>query len=319
MAKASTGIQRLKSNRKPVSRKTKRLIFYICVLILPLIQFAIFYIYVNFNSIIMAFSTYEDNGFGYTQQFGFQYFIENMRKVFETFKEKPYLITNSLILFFFDVVLGLPLAVIFSYYIYKKRPMSKIFRVTLFMPQIISGVVFASIYSYLLSAIGSAFGNPELNLLSASAGVAKNRLAMILFSVAMSFGVNVLLFSGSMGNINPSLIEASELDGCNSTQEFFHVVIPSIFPTIISFVIIGLAGIFSNQMFLAHIKISHHELDTIGYFLYYQAAASDYITKSNTILNYPQLSCISLLITVILFPLTIGVKKLLEKYGPSTK
>lgn len=317
MATALTGNP--KPKRKSLTREKKRLIFYILVLTLPLIQFAIFYIYVNFNSIIMAFSTYEDTGLGYSQKFGFQYFAENMSKVFDTFKKSPYLITNSLILFVFETIIGLPSAIIFSFYIYKKRPLSKIFRVTLFMPQIISGVVFASIYSYLLSAIGSTFGNPSLDMLSATAGVDKNRVAMIVFSVAMSFGVNVLLFSGGMGNINPSLIEAAQLDGCNSWHELIHVVIPSIFPTIVSFVVVGLAGIFTNQMFLAHIKISHHELDTIGYFLYYQAEASDYVSKSDTILNYPQLSCISLLITAVLFPLTLGVKKLLEKYGPSTK
>lgn len=308
-----------KAKKHTLSRNKKRLIFYIALLVFPLIQFAVFYIYVNFNSIIMAFSTYEDSGSGYIQSFGFSQFASNMSKVFETFGNAPYIITNSLILFCFDTVLGLPLALIFSYYLYKKKPMSKFFRITLFMPQIISGVVFASIYVYLLSAIASATGNIELNFLSAQAGIDKNRIAMIAFSLAMSFGVNVLLFSGSMGNINPSLIEAAELDGCNSVQEFYHVAMPSIFPTIVSFIIVGLAGIFTNQMFLAHIKISHHYLDTVGYFLYYQAAASDYVVKSEQTLTYPQLSCISLLITVILFPLTLGVKKLLEKYGPSAK
>ena len=308
-----------KYRKKSLSRNKKRLIFYIAVITLPLIQFAIFYIYVNFNSIIMAFSTYTDEGLGYQQSFGWNHFIANMKTVFDTFKEQPYLISNSLLLFVFKTIIGLPLALVFSYYLYKKRPMSKIFRVTLFMPQIISGVVFASIYSYLLSAIGSAFSNPSLNFLSATAGVDKNRIAMILFAVAMSFGVNVLLFSGSMGNINPSLIEAAELDGCNSAQEFMHVTLPCIFPTIISFVIMGVAGIFTDQMFLAHIKVSHHYLDTMGYFLYYQAASSDYVSKSATILDYPQLSCLSLLITLVLFPLTLLIKKLLEKYGPSTK
>lgn len=306
------------TKKHTLSRNKKRLIFYIALLVFPLIQFAVFYIYVNFNSIIMAFSSYVDTGSGYAQTFGFSQFASNMSKVFETFGKSPHIITNSLILFCFDTLLGLPLALIFSFYIYKKRPMSKIFRVTLFMPQIISGVVFASIYAYLLSAIGSAFG-AEYNFLSAQAGVDKNRIAMILFSVAMSFGVNVLLFSGSMGNINPSLVEAAELDGCNSMQEFYHVALPSIFPTIISFVVVGLAGIFTNQMFLAYINLPNHSLDTVGYFLYYQAAASDYVTHSTNNLNYPQLSCISLLITVILFPLTVCIKKLLEKYGPSAK
>ena len=34
-------------------------IFYACMVALPLTHFAIFYIYVNFNSILMAFQTYD--------------------------------------------------------------------------------------------------------------------------------------------------------------------------------------------------------------------------------------------------------------------
>lgn len=312
-------LNNLKTRESKLSRNARRIIFYSLILLLPLIQFCIFYIYVNFNSISMAFSVFEDTGEGFKQIFGFSHFVDNMKNVFTLFKERPEIITNSLFLFLFDTGLGLPLALIFSFYIYKKKPLSKIFRVTLFMPQIISGVIFASIYSYLFGAIATVFDNPSLNLLSEAATVDQNRFAMIAFSLAMTFGVNVLLFSGSMGNINPSLVEAAELDGCTLIGELIHVTLPSIFPTIISFIIVGISGIFTNQMFLVHIKMPSNQLDTLGYFMYSQAAASDYISDKDGLLSYPELSCISILITLILFPLTLAIKKLLEKFGPSTK
>lgn len=302
-----------------LSRNKKRLIFYILMLILPLIQFAIFYVYVNFNSIVMAFSSYTEGEAGYVQNFGWNQAVNNFKHVFEVIGQNSHVITNSLQLFFFETCIGLPLALIFSYYLYKKKPLHNVFKVTLFLPQIISGVVFASIFLYICSAIATVTGNPANNPFSSYANINTTRVTLIIFAVAMSFGVNVLLFSGSMNNINPSLVEASELDGCNSIQEFIHVTLPSIFPTVISFIVVGIAGIFTNQMFLMHFNISNHMLDTVGYFLYYQSKSSDFISHSDKILSYPELSCISLIITAILFPVTLGVKKLLEKFGPSAR
>lgn len=302
-----------------LSRNNKRLIFYILLLVLPLAQFALFYLYVNLNSIIMGFSSYTEGEMGYVQQFGWTQFITNFTTVFKTIGERSYIITNSLTIFAFETGLGLPLALIFSFYMYKKRPLHKAFRVTLFLPQIISGIVFSSIFLFVCSAIGVASGNPDINPFGPAATVEATRTTLIIFSVFMSFGVNVLLFSGAMGNINPSLVEACELDGCNSVQEFIHVTLPCIFPTVVTFIVLGIAGIFTNQMFLQNFNISNHQLDTFGYFLYWQARSSDFIVYQTDHLNYPELSCMSLLITAILFPLTLGVKKLLEKFGPSPR
>lgn len=299
-----------------LSRDKRRLIFYILILVLPLAQFALFYIYVNFNSIIMAFQEYSGGGeAGYQTAFTFN----NFKAVFDLLGERPELITNSLILFCFEVFLGLPLALIFSYYIYKKRLWSPFFRVALFLPQIISGVVFAIILKNVFGGLVITTGNPAADLLSTTAGVDTNRTVLIIFSVWMSFGVNVLLFSGAMSAINPSLVEAAELDGCNSVQEFFHVTIPSIFSTITSFVIVGVAAIFVNQMFLMHFSIGDHRLDTVGYFLYYQSKGTDFISTDPNYLSYPELSAFGLLITAVLFPVTMGIRKLFEKYGPSAR
>ena len=129
------------------SRYMKRLIFYICILALPLLQFAVFYLYVNFDSIILAFQTYDiaPEG-GYVASFAG---LQNFKNVIEILKNKPQLIENSLILFGFEFCVGIPLALMFSYYIYKHRLFAGLFRVLLFLPQIISGTVFVLIVKVL--------------------------------------------------------------------------------------------------------------------------------------------------------------------------
>lgn len=298
------------------TRYTKRLFFYICVLALPLLQFAIFYLYVNFDSIILAFQSYEiaPNG-GYVSSFaGFK----NFKNVFDILRNKPQLLENSLILFFFEFCVGIPLALMFSYYIYKHRLFAGWFRVFLFLPQIISATVFVIIVKILL---GEAFTGSNLPDLLINAKVATRRATLIFFTLFMSFGVNVLLFTGAMTSIPPSLIEASELDGCNPIQEFVNVTLPCIFPTIVSFIIMTIGTIFTHQMFLFTFAFNDDKLSTIGYFIYSQAQASagGLVPSRNDVASYSTLSAFSLLITLILFPLTLGVRKFLMRFGPSTK
>lgn len=316
----------LKVRNSFLSRKTKRIIFYSLMLVLPLVQFAIFYVYVNFKSISMAFMEYPMyDFFGESGAFvGFK----NFGIVFDILKARPYLLTNSLILAFFMLCVAMPLAILFSFYVYKKRFLHGFYKVILFLPQIISGVVFASIIYGFFSALSLTSGNTQINPFNQTLmSPAYVRTMLIAFTVWMSFGINVLLFTGAMNNINPSLVEAAELDGCNAFREFIHVTFPSIFPTIVSFVIITVSGIFVNQMFLMEFPKVDEAQHTIGYFLYKNAQNpnnglfyTDVVDVENdTAFAYPILSAFSLLITAVLLPVTLIIKKLLNKYGPSTK
>ena len=59
----------------PLKRKTKRFIFALLMVALPVIQFSILYVYKNANSILLAFQTYQPNynSIGYDVSFaGFE-------------------------------------------------------------------------------------------------------------------------------------------------------------------------------------------------------------------------------------------------------
>lgn len=50
--------------------------FYYILMIWPLLQFAIFYVYVNFNSILFAFSKYQTDG---TRLMSVSYLVDNIK------------------------------------------------------------------------------------------------------------------------------------------------------------------------------------------------------------------------------------------------
>ena len=133
-----------------VKVKTKRkidrndLIFIVTLLILPTLQFCIFYIGTNLNSFALAFQRYENgkyvpNGW------------ENFRQVFSDLsnsQEVHYALKNSFIVYFVGLLIAVPIAITFAFYIYKKFPFFRTFKVLLYLPQLLSLLTLCLLYRY---------------------------------------------------------------------------------------------------------------------------------------------------------------------------
>ncbi len=316
-----TLVEKAKLPRRKNTRRRNHMIFYVCVVALPLLQFCICYIYVNLNSFILAFQQYgvKQGELGFNVTFAK---FENFKEAWSLINERWFMFGNSLRLFFWVTIVGFTLALLFSFYIYKKYPLGEFFRVILFMPKIISGVVFALLFKYIADDVFVKIMNDflhqevELGMLANS----DTQLGAVLFyNVWIGFGINVLMFSGSMSGIDESIVESAQLDGTNLLQEFIHVTLPMIWPTFVSFLIINITGIFTDQMSLHSLygNSSDPRLATFGYYLYVQSSRGELIPTS-TDPSFSVLSSMGLMLTAVMMPLTLGVRRLLNKYGPST-
>ena len=305
-------------------RKRNQWIFFTCLVALPIIQFCICYIYVNLNSFILAFQHYEyaEGALGFEITFAkFANFQEGLKLL----SERLYMFKHSLILFFWTTIIGLTLALLFSYYIYKKYPLSGLFRVVLFIPKIMSGVVFVLLYRYLANdvyqyVINTMQGNSieEGTWLYGMGFLDRPETkvgALIFFSLWVGFGVNVLMFTGTMSGIDESIVESAQLDGANTVQEFIYITFPLIWPTFVSFFVICFSGIFTDQMHL-HTFFGNQSEDvaTFGYYLYVKSKTSDLFS---TEITYPVLSAMGLMLTSVMLPCVLTLRKVLRKYGPS--
>ncbi|MBQ8374181.1 MAG: sugar ABC transporter permease [Clostridia bacterium] len=291
-------------------QRRNKLLFYISLVGLPSLQFVIFYIIVNFNSIALAFQSYDSDNAVY-----FFYGFENIKQVFVNFSTQSFLpaaVKNSLICYSFTLLVGIPLAIIFSYYIYKKSFFSGGFKVFLFMPQIVSALVFALIFRFFTDNAIPQFvemftGEEADGLLS----LPETRFGTVLFyTLWAGFGTQVLMYSGTMSGISDSVIEAGQLDGINSFQELIYIVVPMIFPTITTFIVVGFSGIFINQMNLyAFFGTKAEYADyTLGYYMYSAA------TEAGPA-ELPYLSAFGLVMTLFAAPLTLGLRWALNKLG----
>ena len=323
-------------------KKRNRLIFYSCFIALPVIHFLLFYVYINFNSILMAFQKYTytepvvdtimDTYIpgGYTASFaGFENFVA----AWKNFSGFDYRIWNALVFAAVNILICTPLALLFSYYLYKQYFLSGFFKVVLFLPQLLSALVLGLLFKYIAADVYLYFARLFEKLtdgkikditdgagLLETANVSTRYMTVIFFNIMLSFGVNVLTYTSTMGGINDSLIESAQLDGANGLQEFLHIVLPLSYPTISTLLVVNISHIFTNQAHLLTLyKGGPGKLETVGYFLYTQAKSEDsklwYVNDAN--LTYPQLSAYGLICTAIIMPTTLIVRKLLNKYGPS--
>lgn len=328
-----------KNNKKYRKVDWRKLIFYIGLISLPLLQYFIFSIVVNFNSVIMSFEKFEysANLDQYVTKFaGF----DNFKKVFiDFFVEKTFstMFKNSTIAYLSGLLITTPLALVFSYYISKKLRGAKIFRTILFMPTIISTVVLACVFRLFGETIFPALIHKlfyadkmtfnqfyrDVTLMNSYQLISKTNPntfpALIFYHVFMGFGTNVLLYSGAMTAIDPSTIEAAKIDGCSDWQEFIHIILPGIFPTIVSFIVVGI-GVFFTQKLAIYDMFgvdASNDIQTVGYYLYREAIKAD--SGLGKYGKYPYLSTLGVIFTLVVTPISFLVKHLLEKYGPSPK
>ncbi len=303
------------------TRKTKRIIWYCCVTAIPILQFLIFYVYVNLNSFILAFQEYslDENGKYYTAFAG----INNFKYVLTYIKDNLYLLTNSLVYFVAVSCLVMVLSVTFGFYISKKFRGSKFFQVILFLPNVISQMALGLIFVYALDRTipyiySQISGVTEVNsLLRPEYGL--GRTLTIIYNVFMGFGVNVLLYTTAFSGINPSVIEASRVDGASTLQEFWFVSIPGIYNTFVTLFTVAIAGIFTNQMNIYTLfeAGATDDVSNFGYFLFFSLTKSTHVSDGVNF-TFSQISAMGLLMTLVMFPITFGLQKLLYKVGPST-
>lgn len=284
--------------------KFKRNLFIIGMLSIAILNFLVFWVYVNIDSILMAFQINTKTGIEWT----FDNFARFFREIQLPQYELDLAITNTLLLFLVGTVIGLPLSLLFAYYLFKKVPAAGMYRVIFFLPSIISAAVLVTLFKYLVAPEGPV--NEVLSFIFQTEittdWVADETYSMgtILFYVLWTgFGGNIVLLSGAIYRIPEDVLEAAKLDGVGMTRELLQIIVPMIWPTFSTLVICATAGLFSNMGPVLLFTEGENDTMTLGYFIFEKVDGGQY--------NYP--SAIGLIFTVIGVPLVLFVKWGMDK------
>ena len=277
--------------------------FVFSALILPIIGFLIFFVYVNARSVLMAFQrpTYKN---GLVEHFCF----DNFGRMFSMKGGLGQLIEaflNTLLFFAADLLIVFPISVVMSYFFFKKITGYRFFRFVYYLPTIISSSVLVALFKYaigpggVVAALQNATGKETYYFLINQPSAL---LTILFYNVIFSFGGNIIIIGGSMNGTNVEVLEAGEIDGCNRFQELTRLVIPMMWPTLSTMIILKTAAVLSaSGPILAFTKGSYGTM-TLSYLLY--ALVSGEGQEKD--LYYA--SAVGLTMTVIVFPIAMLIK-----------
>lgn len=309
--------EKKRSGRKQPDKKNRQKnIFVWCVLAFPLLNFLVFYVAVNAQSFLYAFQQYDSNL--NLRWAGFQNFF----LVLERFKNTPdfwrYTV-NSLIYFLVPTAIGMPLNMVFGYLLYTKIRGGAVLRTLLLLPAMLSSVLNTLMFMKLVeealpSFMITVFGKEIPNLLT------DERYAMwtqIAYALLTGFTTSIIIYPNAMNNVNDSVVESAKIDGASHMNILWRLIVPSIYPTITTYMVLGVAGIFSfaGSLYLFFNTSAPSSVASMGYYLFVGALGG--ADGGSGIRDYPFLSAVGLLFTVVSAPLTLLVQWAMEKYGPS--
>ncbi|MDX1379266.1 MAG: carbohydrate ABC transporter permease [Anaerolineales bacterium] len=110
-------------------------------------------------------------------------------------------------------------------------------------------------------------------------GITGSLWSLILPYTAMHIGVAVFIFRGFFRNLSSEIEDAARIDGCNTMQMLWYVLVPLIRPAVIVVAIVTFISIW-NEYFLAAILLPSQDLFTLP-----AGLASAFIGKYST--NWP--------------------------------
>lgn len=291
-------------------RSTRDYIFYTILVFFPMLQFTIFYLGVNVNSILLAFKSYGEDGKYYWSGF------DNFKTLFTNFRELTLFrvgVVNSFLVFLVGTVIGIVCGILFSYYIHKKAPFKNFFKIMLFLPSIIPSIALVVMFKQIADgAVPALFDTIGLTVKGLLSNADTTFGTIIFYNIWAGFGVSILLYVGAMGNISESVVEAAKLDGAGYFKELRYITIPLVWETMSTFIIVAVGGIFVNQanIYAFYSDAAEERIFTIGYWLYRETV------KPNGYADYPMLSAFGLILSFITIPLVYLVKYLLARRGP---
>lgn len=221
-----------------------------------------------------------------------------------------------------EYCIAVPVQLLVAYMFYSKVRWHKFFQTMFFMPYVLSAPV---IGFFALIMFNANFGIVNKALLAL--GVSRTALPawladpnmvfplMFLISLWYSSTIGMLIILSSMKNVSHDTIEAGMIDGANTWQRFFYIILPDIGPGMINVLVLDI--IWGITLFdLPYTLAGTYggvggKLDFVNMFFYRQAFGSGSMSKLQTDLGFAATIGAVTFIFILIF--TSLMNKLLSK------
>ena len=307
------------------SKREKRNFPFVYLLIaFPVLQFVIFWGYVNFDSVLLAFRDWNGN-----------WTLENFGSVLEAFvTEDSYgynlfaTVGRSFGLWLVRNALVFPISVVTTYVLFKRVFLHYAFRTVFIVPALVGGVVWTllirSLVAYdgpvLVLADSIGFDIPPLikrNGLLGSPNTAFPTLLVVTFVTGIVGGSPIL--TGAFSRIPDEIYDSCKIDGFSFWKEFWYISLPLVWPTIATLLTFAFCSVFTDDcnVFLYSQGTGEPEMSTTGFYLYYMVFRISNSPLGEKAYNYP--AAVGLFLTAITVPIALLVRKGLDKLTDSAE
>ncbi len=277
--------------------------------IIPVAHFLVFWLYVNFSSIAMAFT--------YNEVFS----LENFRAVFASLMKgetgaygnfvMAESLKRSLFIWFFSKLFCYPLGLITVYVLTCKIRGHWLYRMTEVIPTMMGSVIWSIIMKDTVNATGPIVGLLEKwgigldmpfmdNGLLADPATSFPTLIVILFFGSMVS--NSPIMTGAYSRIGDELFESCDLDGAGFWRQFITIAIPGVWPTITTTMVFSLASFFTADCGVFLYTEGQYNTSTIGFEMFWMQQK---IAAQNGVADYGYPSAFGLVLTIFTFPICV--------------
>lgn len=182
-------------------------------------------VYPFIKTLILSFST--------THPFGI-YEISGMGNYVEMFKSQEFwrATWNTIYFCILTVPVGVFLALIVAVLLNSKLKGKAVFRTIYFLPMVVAPAAVAMVWKWLFN---SDYGIINTILHSRINWITDPKIVIITISIVAiwcSIGYDAVLLLSGIQNISKSYYEAAGLDGAGKIQQFFHITLPMVSPTL---------------------------------------------------------------------------------------
>lgn len=158
-------------------------------------------------------------------------------------------VVNTLKFLLLHIPLQLAVALFLAVLLNQKIRAAAFFRASFFMPVIVSGVVVTILWQQLLG-LDSGIINRLLTTIGLSKVGWLVNPDIAIYSIAVmatwkNVGLYVILFLVGLQTVPTQYYEAAKLEGATKWQQFYHITLPMINPTVFMVVILSTIGGFS--------------------------------------------------------------------------
>ncbi len=263
----------IEEDTMPKSLRKGKSLFIFCMVIVAILNFLVFYVAVNVNSFVLAFQKYDRA----TKDYFFS--LDQFKNVFRDISllsdgEIVPAFYNTMIYFWLNFLVIIPLSFLVSYFLYKKIVGYKFYRVIFYMPSIISAVVLVAVFKYFILPGGALdsflIKNFDYRIDNFLLYHDSATVVMVIYTLWTGFGTNIVLYQSAMKRVPESVVEAAKLDGVTLFQEMFSIITPLVWPTVVSTLTIAMSAFFTASGPILLFTEGTAETSTISFLIYWK-------------------------------------------------